>query len=417
MNWYILEPKNGRGYLLPGRCKAAATQFHCTVKTLRKTIQKYKEGNVPLVEDQPQHAIVPRGHPVSQLTDDATIALYEVAQRHIDDQIRCTDRRLRRGMTNLGFNFCLSTIQRWRKELKGKYKSTYIKPSLSAEQKEARADFVMDQVEEGGLLFQSPRNKVHIDETWYYLDRNCVKLLVFPGQDIGNSRRVQHKSHMTKVMMITAVGMPHVRPDGTLFDGKIGTWPIVEYVPAVRASKNRPQGTIETKPVTLTSELYLNFWTKRGGIRDMLRQKLPHLKYTGLVVQQDGATPHTGHGVAHAINQFIQQGGWNCTLVNQPAQSPDLNLLDLGLFHGMKSNADGIKGNGRNIDTCIERMELSFQEYSSDSISIVWGVLFEVYRLILDDNGSNSFKLPHSGVRRRGRLNGSYVDRLVGHRG
>ena len=93
--------------------------------------------------------------------------------------------------------------------------------------------------------------------------------------------------------------------------------------------------------------------------------KLPHLKCTGIVVQQDGATPHSGHGVAHVINQFIQQGGWNCTLVNQPAQSPDLKLLHLGLFHLMKSNADGIKGNGRNIDISVERMEISFEEYSS----------------------------------------------------
>ena len=76
-------------------------------------------------------------------------------------------------------------------------------------------------------------------------------------------------------------------------------------------------------------------------------------------------------GVAHVINQFIQQGGWNCTLVNPPAQSPDLKLLHLGLFHLMKSNADGIKGNGRNIDTSVERMEISFEEYSSESISIV----------------------------------------------
>ena len=80
--------------------------------------------------------------------------------------------------------------------------------------------------------------------------------------------------------------------------------------------------------------------------------------------QQAGATPHTGHGVAHTINQPIHQGGWNCALVNPPAQSPDLNLLDLGLFRRMKSNADGIKGNGRNIETCIQRMDLSFKDYS-----------------------------------------------------
>jgi hypothetical protein len=88
-------------------------------------------------------------------------------------------------------------------------------------------------------------------------------------------------------------------------------------------------------------------------------------------------------------------------------------MLDLGLFHGIKSKADDIKGDGRNIDTCIQRMKQAFEEYSPTSIEIVWGILFEVYRLVLQDNGNNSYKVPHSGVRRRGRVNQQYVDRHV----
>ena len=43
-------------------------------------------------------------------------------------------------------------------------------------------------------------------------------------------------------------------------------------------------------------------------------------------------------------------------------------------------------------------------------MQFVWGVLFKVYRLILEDNCDNKFKLLHSVVRRRGRVNGQYVD-------
>jgi hypothetical protein len=53
-------------------------------------------------------------------------------------------------------------------------------------------------------------------------------------------------------------------------------------------------------------------------------------------------------------------------------------MLDLGLFHGMNSAADDIKG--RNTDVCIQRMTQAFEEYSATSIEIVWGLLFEVYR-------------------------------------
>ena len=56
----------------------------------------------------------------------------------------------------------------------------------------------------------------------------------------------------------------------------------------------------------------------------------------------------------------------------------------------------------------------AYAEYDSTRIlEIVWGVLFEVYRLILEDNGNNQYKVPHSGVRRRDRLNAQYVDRRV----
>ena len=88
-------------------------------------------------------------------------------------------------------------------------------------------------------------------------------------------------------------------------------------------------------------------------------------------------------------------------------------MLDLGLLHGMKSKADGIKGDGRNIDSYLQRMLQAFQEYSPRSIEIVWGVLFEVYRLILDQNGENDYELPHSGVRRRGHVNAQYIDPRV----
>ena len=69
-----------------------------------------------------------------------------------------------------------------------------------------------------------------------------------------------------------------------------------------------------------------------------------HRKNSGIFIHQDGTTPHTGLTSVVIINDYIQQGNWNCAFVTQPAQSPDLYLLDLGPFHGMKSElTDGIK--------------------------------------------------------------------------
>ena len=44
-------------------------------------------------------------------------------------------------------------------------------------------------------------------------------------------------------------------------------------------------------------------------------------------------------------------------------------MLDLGLCNGMKANADGIEGDGRNIDTCVQRMVSLFVEYDATTIA------------------------------------------------
>ena len=121
------------------------------------------------------------------------------------------------------------------------------------------------QVAPDGVPFQNSKNKVHLDETWSYLDRNCLKVLLFPDQELEEPRRTQHEAHITKAMMLTAIGMPHQRPDGSsYFGGKIGSWPVVEQVPARRNCINRPAGALETKSISMTSAVYVGIRNKAG---------------------------------------------------------------------------------------------------------------------------------------------------------
>lgn len=113
--------------------------------------------------------------------------------------------------------------------------------------------------------------------------------------------------------------------------------------------------------------------------------------HTGIVVQQDGARPHIGG-----------RTDWNATLVSQSPQSPDLNLLDLG----MKSKADTIKGDDRNIDLCVDTMVKAFEDYASRAIEVVWGVLYLPSYII--------YKLPHAGVPVHHRVNGNCMNRHMG---
>jgi hypothetical protein len=75
-----------------------------------------------------------------------------------------------------------------------------------------------------------------------------------------------HKSHIPKIMFLCAIVVSHTRSDGTEFDGKIGIWPLVEEVPAQRASKNRPRGAIEIKGYNINAEAYYDVMTKDNGV-------------------------------------------------------------------------------------------------------------------------------------------------------
>ena len=58
-------------------------------------------------------------------------------------------------------------------------------------------------------------------------------------------------------------------------------------------------------------------------------------------MQQDGASPHTGKNNPEIINSAGMGRGWMVELVTQPAQSPDLNVNDLGVFASLKVEGMG----------------------------------------------------------------------------
>ena len=102
-------------------------------------------------------------------------------------------------------------------------------------------------------------NEVHIDEKWFYLTKEKRKYILAPGEQAPN-RTVQHKSHITKVMFLSAIARP--RKDtvaNQMWDGKLGIWPIGEWKPAVNNSVNRPAGTMEWHDISVTKDVYRHF--------------------------------------------------------------------------------------------------------------------------------------------------------------
>ena len=83
-----------------------------------------------------------------------------------------------------------------------------------------------------------------MDEKWFFLTEEHLKLYVMPGQ-AALERSVRHKSHILKVVFLAAIARPCYNETGKCtFDGKIDIWPFLERVATRRTSIRHPAGTM-----------------------------------------------------------------------------------------------------------------------------------------------------------------------------
>ncbi|ETV90434.1 hypothetical protein H310_14785 [Aphanomyces invadans] len=116
-----------------------------------------------------------------------------------------------------------------------------------------------------------------------------------------------------------------------VFSGKIGLWPFVQQVPALRNSRNRPAGTMVTKLVKVDAAVYLDF---------VINKVIPVIKASfssaskQVLLQHDNATPHGS--ITDAVLEGMSTDGWTFKIRKQPPNCPDLNVLDLGFFASIR---------------------------------------------------------------------------------
>ncbi|KAG3237317.1 hypothetical protein PI124_g17692 [Phytophthora idaei] len=122
----------------------------------------------------------------------------------------------------------------------------------------------------------------------------------------------------------------------TYFDEKLGIWPIVERVQAQRSSANRQAGDWETKNISMNSDEYAKMLV--GKVFPAIRAKWPGFKRRPVRVQHDNASPH-GAVMRAAVKQAAKESGWDIRMEFQPPKSPDMNILDLGIFNAIQSSA------------------------------------------------------------------------------
>lgn len=84
--------------------------------------------------------------------------------------------------------------------------------------------------------------------------------------------------------------------------------------------------------------------------------------------------------------------GWDIRFMNQPTQSPDLNVLDLGFFHLIQSLQD--RTTPRTIDELIAAVNDAFDCDPPETLGKVWTTLQAVLQEIMLCKADNKYELP-----------------------
>jgi hypothetical protein len=306
-------------------------------------------------------------------------------------------------------NVSEDTVRRWCKALGAKRRRQYIKPLLRLRHKLDRLAWVLEQEITGDKLGDN-KNTVHVDEKWFYIMNDGAVCRCFPDDDgnytIPEPRKLYHKNRMPKLMFLSAVARP--RPEYG-FDGKIGIW----YFAVERKAKrsHKATGTIKgvtdiLETVTVDAKEYRTKLCCKGGVMDAIREKMWWFKEGSgqpeagktIWLQHDGARPHTAQVNLPVYKAKGKQGGFKILVCTQPAQSPDLNVNDLGFFNSLQSDTYCVTM--KNIKELKVAVQKCWEEYSSERLERCWRCLTISMHGIMESGGDNVY-LTHRGDRKR----------------
>lgn len=214
-----------------------------------------------------------------------------------------------------------------------------IKPILTEDNKRARLRFCLSLLVGDNHLnismFSNMLDIIHIDEKWFYLTKKNQRYYILPNET-PPYRTCKSSNFIMKIIFLCGVARPrydHMR--NKYFSGKIGIFPFITKEPAKRASKNRPAGTLQTKPI-----LHITKDVTRHIMVDNLVPAICSMWPGGngriIFVQQDNAKPHLSSDDLE-FTEAARKLGYDIRLCFQPPNSPDLNVLDLGFFRAIQT--------------------------------------------------------------------------------
>jgi hypothetical protein len=275
--------------------------------------------------------------------------------------------------------------------------SIALKPLLTEEHKLQRVLYCCSKLNPVDNMYHHFYDSIHVDEKWFFISEKQLRVYIATDEE-APSRYAQNHDHIIKVMFLCAVARPRFNADGVCtFDGKLGMWPFVEYIPAQRRSVNRNRGDIVTTVVSCTRDRYRTMlieklipairlkWPDRGPLRT-------------ITIQQDGATAHIP-STDQEFNEHARQGVWNIRLETQAAKSPDTNVLDLSFFRALQA-LQWRSGCEVHIDGLIQQTLQAFAQFDPRKLDFAFLTLQCCMDDILAINGGNDYRIRHIGKSR-----------------
>ncbi|XP_057520610.1 uncharacterized protein LOC130800874 [Amaranthus tricolor] len=257
----------------------------------------------------------------------------------------------------------ISTVCRWKRNKVIRRHTNAIKPTLNENNKLHRLSFALSKCEydeqNDAFKFKPYTNVVHIDEKHFYLTRETQSYYLALGD--------------------------------VFFDGKIGIWPFIIQEPAKRSSKNRKRGELETKPIQSITKEHIRAMLITN-VLPAIRAKWPAELSKHIYIQQDNAKPH----IAHNDREFLEEAmkdGFNIQLVQQPPNSPDMNVLDLGFFRSIQ--ALQYQKSAYNVKELLRAVNNAFQNLSPQCLRFVFITLQACMIEVMKRQGGFDYHIPH----------------------
>ena len=161
-------------------------------------------------------------------------------------------------------------------------------------------------------------------------------------------------------MFLCAVACPRFNPSAnSWWDRKLGIWPIGDWEPAKCKSKNRARGTPVWKNKAVTKEVYRELLISKLLLAIIEKWPWTDRLSRKIYIQQDGAKSHIGEDDKE-FKEALAEQDINAKLNTQTANSPDVNLLDLGFFQAIQSFNDAVL---KNEEELIHTVSEAYDNY------------------------------------------------------